>query len=90
MILHTGNPNDSIQLQNLISRLNGRGAIEYLNNCHNFVLVMHRVYKILFNELRGELLTPVILFDPQNIDQYVTLLLMEMRNAVGEFSLSGA
>ena len=86
--LHAGNPNDSTQLEYILSRLSGGSYAQFRINCHRFGMTMQRIYKILSNEMHAELLSQPSFINPAHIDQYISILPAEMRNAVHVFYLS--
>jgi len=88
-ILHVGNPNDSLQLQNILSQLNGNGVENLRNNIHRFAVTMHRIYKIFSNEIHADLVVQPNFINAADIDKYISLLPLEMRSTIHMFHYSG-
>lgn len=88
-ILHAGNPNDSLQLQKILSRLNGHSFDESRNNIHHFALAMHRIYKFFSENIHRQLISPVNFIDFNDIPHYITLLPVELQDAVRLFHDTG-
>lgn len=84
-ILHTANPNDSLQLQRILSRLNGKSVDELRINIHHFALAMHRMYKIFSEDIHHHLIIPINFIDLNRIPDYIKILPRELQDAIQLF-----